>query len=165
MQLLINIKKKHFYILVIIFSILNILLIVNGAYVGHNWDNIAAGNPILTSLKITGNADFDGVINASNGIKIGADAGEEGLLRWNDTLKLLEIHNNTTWMNVSQDLGGNSTISSTDCYWSGWFCGALICNPGYLVVGFNGNSGANEACYGSGDFDLETKQIYCCKLI
>ena len=165
MKLIINIEKKHLYIIVGLIAIFSFLIIVNGAYVEHHWSDIIGGSPILASLKVTGNVEVDGELNASNGIKIGNSVGNEGLIRWNSTIKLMEIHNGTDWTNITSIKGGNSTISSTDCYWSGWFCGALICNPGYLVVGFNGNSGANEACYGSGDFDLETKQIYCCKLI
>jgi hypothetical protein len=101
MKLIINIEKKHFYIIVGLISVLSVLLIANGAYVGHTWDDITGGSPILSSLKVTGNVEVDGELNASNGIKIGSGVNDEGKLRWSVASKSIEINNGTEWNNIS----------------------------------------------------------------
>jgi hypothetical protein len=105
-----EIKKHHFYILLGLFSVLSILLIANGAYVGHSWDDINGGSPILSSLKVTGDVEVVGKLNASNGIKIGAGVGDEGILRWNDTLKAIEINNGSEWNNITLNEFGDTVI-------------------------------------------------------
>jgi hypothetical protein len=117
MQLIINIQKKHFYLIVGLISVLSILLITNGAYVGHSWDDIVGGSPILSSLKVTGDVEVAGKLNASNGIKIGNGAGEEGVLRWNDTLERVEINNGTDWKPIEGTGGsGSNNWDHLECY-------------------------------------------------
>jgi hypothetical protein len=113
MKLVINIEKKHFYILVSLISVLSILIIANGAYVGHSWNDIAGGSPVLSSLKVTGDVEVDGELNASNGIKIGAGTGDEGKLRWSITSKGIEINNGSEWTNLSIKTAGD-TIQITN---------------------------------------------------
>jgi hypothetical protein len=66
MDIHIHIEKKHFYIMVALISVLSILLIANGAYVGHSWDDIVGGSPILASLKVTDDVEVDGNINGTS---------------------------------------------------------------------------------------------------
>ena len=64
MKLVLNFEKKHFYIIVGLISLLSVLLIANGAYVGHSWSDIG-GSPILSSLKVTGDVEVNGNINGT----------------------------------------------------------------------------------------------------
>jgi hypothetical protein len=75
MQFIINIQKKHFYILVGLISVLSVLLIANGAYVGHSWSDVTGGSPVLSSLKVTGEFDADGDVNFTDANIIGLSMG------------------------------------------------------------------------------------------
>ncbi|NPE26517.1 hypothetical protein HNV12_00765 [Methanococcoides sp. SA1] len=59
--------------------------------------------------------------------------------------------------------GGGSGGISGDCYWTAYSCGAFECNAGYVVVGLDART-HNEDCYGSGDWDTESRRLKCCRL-
>ncbi|NPE27025.1 hypothetical protein HNV12_03420 [Methanococcoides sp. SA1] len=55
------------------------------------------------------------------------------------------------------------STSLTNCYWTPYSCGAYECSSGYVVVGQDAKA-HNEDCYGSGDWDSESRRLKCCKL-
>ena len=120
-------------------------------------------------------------IDANGDIQVGGSTinfGSRGHISTNEHLFLLPRNGNNVY--VSNSWGGSGSLvvdgdivapgnSHNNCYWSGWGCGDIACNPGYFMAGFGTYPASNyptyENCWGAGvDADEPYRRIYCCQL-
>ncbi len=80
--------------------------------------------------------------------------------------------NHNRYTDAEAQAANNGRFASTThehvaegCSWTGYGCGELVCGSGQFMAGMQArNNGANEDCYGSGDYDEPSRRILCCSL-
>ena len=66
---------------------------------------------------------------------------------------------------TSCNYNGPSAVSISNCSWTAFGCGAVLCPTDKIQVGMETQGGFNEDCGGGGnDYDEPSRRLFCCDI-